>query len=388
MASLAVANRPDAMTFVLVDYKGGSAFKDCVRLPHTVGMVTDLDTHLVERALVSLRRRAAAAASTCSPRPGAKDLEDYLDLRSAATRRWRPMPAAADRHRRVRLAWSRELPDFVTGLVNIAQRGRSLGIHLILATQRPGGVVSAEIRANTNLRIALRVTDDSESHDVIDAPDAAGILAEPRPAAPTCGCGATSLMPFQTGRVGGRSPEAETGDRPARGAGLAGAVEPGGSPGPGAAADPGRADRRGGHRPVRGGGRHHQPQRHPRRPGAAPALAGPLPRRWWRDGCPPSHGPDRPGPAVGRLGGAGPAALPEQVPKTFGSAATATSRRRRPRSGRSHAAHASPARWPASVADLHLFGLDCGNGALLPITRFPHCGAVVQRRTPNAPAVC
>ena len=55
VASLAVANRPDAMTFVLVDYKGGTAFKDCVQLPHTVGMVTDLDAHLVERALVSLR---------------------------------------------------------------------------------------------------------------------------------------------------------------------------------------------------------------------------------------------------------------------------------------------------------------------------------------------
>ena len=56
----------------------------------------------------------------------------------------------------------RDLPDFVTGLVNIAQRGRSLGIHLILATQRPSGVVSADIRANTNLRIALRVTDAAE----------------------------------------------------------------------------------------------------------------------------------------------------------------------------------------------------------------------------------
>ena len=67
---------------------------------------------------------------------------------------------------------ARELPDFVTGLVNIAQRGRSLGIHLILATQRPGGVVSPEIRANTNLRIALRVTDATECTDVIDAPDA------------------------------------------------------------------------------------------------------------------------------------------------------------------------------------------------------------------------
>ena len=76
VASLAVANRPDAMTFVLVDYKGGSAFKDCVQLPHTVGMVTDLDAHLVERALASLsaelsRREHMLAAA------GAKDIEDY-----------------------------------------------------------------------------------------------------------------------------------------------------------------------------------------------------------------------------------------------------------------------------------------------------------------------
>ncbi len=70
---------------------------------------------------------------------------------------------------------ARDLPDFVAGLVGIAQRGRSLGLHLILATQRPSGVVSADIRANTNLRIALRVTDATESADVIDAPDASYI---------------------------------------------------------------------------------------------------------------------------------------------------------------------------------------------------------------------
>ena len=54
IASLAMGNRPDEMAFVLVDYKGGSAFKDCARLPHTVGLVTDLDGHLTARALASL----------------------------------------------------------------------------------------------------------------------------------------------------------------------------------------------------------------------------------------------------------------------------------------------------------------------------------------------
>ncbi len=76
IASLACANRPDAMTFVLVDYKGGSAFSGCARLPHVVGMVTDLDAHLTQRALASLtaeltrRERILAAA-------GVKDIEDY-----------------------------------------------------------------------------------------------------------------------------------------------------------------------------------------------------------------------------------------------------------------------------------------------------------------------
>ncbi len=107
----------------------------------------------------------------------------------------------------------RDLPDFVAGLVGLAQRGRSLGIHLILATQRPSGVVSADIRANTNLRIALRVTDAAESADVIEAPDAAYISR----AAPGRGYvrpGYSSLVPFQAGRIGGRRP-AEPGADPA-----------------------------------------------------------------------------------------------------------------------------------------------------------------------------
>src|SRR5581483_8619484 len=130
IASLAVANRPDLLQFVLIDYKGGSAFKDCAELPHTVGMVTDLDGHLTERALASigaeLRRREILLAAA-----GAKDVEAY----------WR---TAGDRGPTIgRLlividefaSLVEELPAFVDGLVDLARRGRSLGIHLILATQ-------------------------------------------------------------------------------------------------------------------------------------------------------------------------------------------------------------------------------------------------------------
>ncbi|HWG72857.1 MAG TPA: FtsK/SpoIIIE domain-containing protein [Acidimicrobiales bacterium] len=238
VASLAVANRPDALTFLLIDYKGGSAFRDCARLPHTVGVVTDLDGHLTQRALTSLsaelKRREALLA-----RGGAKDIDDYVTLGEPAG----PMP-------RLVLVIDEfaglvsELPDFVTGLVGIAQRGRSLGIHLILATQRPSGVVSPEIRANTNLRVALRVTSPAESVDIIDAPDAA-MIASGTPGRAYALTGHSSLSLFQSARVGG--PAAPTG---AQGpevalaafgwaqAGRAAALEPGGASG----ADPADTD--------------------------------------------------------------------------------------------------------------------------------------------------
>ena len=211
IASLAAANRPDAMNFVLIDYKGGSAFKDCARLPHTVGMVSDLDGHLTERALASLaaelkRREEILLAA------GAKDIEDYWEATSRARGRFSPAPAsAAEPLPRLMLVIDEfaslvaELPDFVAGLVGIAQRGRSLGVHLVLATQRPAGVVSADIRANTNLRIALRVTDAAESLDVIDVPDAARI-ARSTPGRCYVRSGASAPAAVQSARIGGRRP--------------------------------------------------------------------------------------------------------------------------------------------------------------------------------------
>ena len=64
-------------------------------------------------------------------------------------------------------ALAAELPTFLSALVGVAQRGRSLGIHLVLATQRPAGVVSDDIRANTNLRLALRLQDVADARDVV-----------------------------------------------------------------------------------------------------------------------------------------------------------------------------------------------------------------------------
>jgi len=380
VASLAVANRPDEMTFVLVDYKGGSAFADCMRLPHTVGMVTDLDPHLVERALVSLsaeltRREHVLAAA------GAKDIEDYQRLLDRSPDRLEPMPRlliVIDEF----ASMVRDLPDFVTGLVNIAQRGRSLGIHLILATQRPSGVVSGDIRANTNLRIALRVTDPAESSDVIDAPDAAQI-SKSTPGRAYVRLGHASLIPFQTGRVGGLRSGA-----PAGTVTVAPWVAPVGW------ADLGKPE------PVRPAAsqREHeeitdlkvlveQIQRGVRRLGIAaqhspwlPALPRTLPLA---DATPATA--ESNGGAESRPAPFGIEDLPErqlQRPallalETFSHLMAAGA----PRSGRSQLLRtvAGSLALVHSCADVHMYGIDCGNGALLPLADLPHCGAVVGR---------
>lgn len=169
VAGMAASVDPDHLTFVLVDFKGGSAFDECAKLPHTVGMVTDLDEHLAERALRCLeaelkyRERALRDAA-------AIDLPDYLRSNRDAEAMPR-LVVIIDEFATLKA----ELPDFIDALVGVAQRGRSLGVHMLLATQRPQGAISDNIRANTNLRIALRVQDKTDSSDVIDVPDAAAI---------------------------------------------------------------------------------------------------------------------------------------------------------------------------------------------------------------------
>ena len=198
IAALAVANHPEELGFLLIDYKGGSAFRDCVRLPHTLGMVTDLDGHLVQRVLTSLaaelRRREQLLADH-----KAKDQPDYL-ARRAADPSLPPLPRlvlVVDEFATL----VREVPEFIPGIVSLTQRGRSLGMHLVLATQRPAGVVTADIRANTNLRIALRVLDRIESVDVIDSGEAAQIPPD-LPGRAMVRLGHQSVLTFQTAYSG------------------------------------------------------------------------------------------------------------------------------------------------------------------------------------------
>lgn len=167
--SLAASYPPNMLNFLYVDYKGGAAFGPCLELPHSVGMVTDLDETMALRALVSLRAELKRREHILAGRA-----RDIIELAKVAPDICPPrLMIVVDEFATL----VKEIPDFVAGMVDVAQRGRSLGIHLVLATQRPAGSVSDNIVANTPLRIALRVLDSADSSSVIGTSEAASIPA-------------------------------------------------------------------------------------------------------------------------------------------------------------------------------------------------------------------
>lgn len=192
---MAAEYSPDRVTFLFVDYKGGSAFADCVDLPHCVGLVTDLSPHLVRRALTSLRAELHHREHLFN-RKKAKDLLELEKRQDPET------PPALVLVIDEFAALAGEVPEFVDGVVDIAQRGRSLGIHLIMATQRPAGVIKDNLRANTNLRVALRMADVADSNDVVGDP-VAGTFDPSLPGRGIAKTGPGRLVPFQSGYAGG-----------------------------------------------------------------------------------------------------------------------------------------------------------------------------------------
>jgi DNA segregation ATPase FtsK/SpoIIIE, S-DNA-T family len=197
VAGLATMHSPERITFLLVDYKGGAAFKECVELPHTVGLVTDLDRNEVRRALISLNAELHHRELLLQK----ADAKDLLEMERKGHPDTPPsLLIVVDEF----AALAKEVPEFVDGVVDVALRGRSLGLHLVLATQRPAGVITGQIRANTNLRVALRMAADDESDDVVGSPVAAAIERR-LPGRAVARIGPQELVPFQSAYVGGHT---------------------------------------------------------------------------------------------------------------------------------------------------------------------------------------
>lgn len=170
--ALALSYPPDRINFLFVDFKGGSGLGPLTGLPHCGGILTDLTSHELERALQSLRAeirfRENALAEVQAP-----DLASYRG--SAAT--GPPLShlvIVIDEFRML----VEEAPEALSELMRIASIGRSLGIHLIMATQRPQGALTADIRANVTTSISLRVQSEMESMDIINSNVAASISVD------------------------------------------------------------------------------------------------------------------------------------------------------------------------------------------------------------------
>lgn len=171
--SLALNFQPSDVGFLLIDYKGGgmaNLFKD---LPHLLGAITNLDGAQSMRTLESikaeLRRRQRLFGEF-----NVNHINQYQRLfnEGVATE---PIPhlfLISDEFAELKT----NQPDFMAELVSTARIGRSLGVHLILATQKPSGVVDDQIWSNSKFRISLKVQNAEDSQEVLHTPDAASIV--------------------------------------------------------------------------------------------------------------------------------------------------------------------------------------------------------------------
>lgn len=174
---------PEEVAFVLIDYKGGGlagAFdNDRTRLPHLAGTVTNLDGAAIARSLASVQselKRRQALLNAARPAAGGDnvDIYKYQDLYRAG-KVGEPCPhlfLVADEFAELKA----QEPEFMDELISAARIGRSLGVHLVLATQKPTGVVNDQIWSNSKFKVCLKVADAADSKEMIKRPDAAELV--------------------------------------------------------------------------------------------------------------------------------------------------------------------------------------------------------------------
>ena len=169
--SLSLNYSPSEVQFILIDYKGGGTSEDFRDLPHAAGVIDSLQgERTIFRALASIqgeiKRREAIFKES-----GVNNIDDYMKMFNADPTEptLGHVIVIVDEFAELK----KEQPDFMRELVSAARVGRSLGLHLVLATQKPGNSVSEEIDANTRFRICLRVASRSDSTEMLKRPEAA-----------------------------------------------------------------------------------------------------------------------------------------------------------------------------------------------------------------------
>lgn len=180
--SLAINYSPKEVAFVLVDFKGGDMARPFMAkpfapaLPHLSATISNLSGNILYRALVSLEAEIKSRQRIFNESAAALGV-DKLDINSyhkyyKGGRLDTPLPHLViiiDEFAQLKT----QQPEFLAQLINVAQVGRSLGIHLILATQKPSGIVDPQIMSNSRFRVCLKVADKQDSIDMINKPDSA-----------------------------------------------------------------------------------------------------------------------------------------------------------------------------------------------------------------------
>ena len=171
LLSLAVNFHPHDVSFILIDFKGGGMANLLDPLPHTIGKITNLgsDIDRIRMMFVSEKNRRMRIFEEC----GARDITHYRELykKGKAAEILPHLVIVSDEFAELK----KHQPDFLNGLISVAVVGRSLGLHLVLATQEPSGIVDDQITSNTNFKLCLMVKTAASSKAMIGTPDAAEI---------------------------------------------------------------------------------------------------------------------------------------------------------------------------------------------------------------------
>lgn len=174
--SLAINYHPNEVAFVLIDYKGGGMAKTFETLPHTAGIITNLDGAAIKRSLISIQselKRRQAIFAEASKASGISNIDIYkyqkMYREGTVKEPLQHLFIISDEFAELKT----QQPEFMTQLISAARIGRSLGVHLILATQKPSGVVDDQIWSNAKFKACLKVQDKADSMDMLKRPEAA-----------------------------------------------------------------------------------------------------------------------------------------------------------------------------------------------------------------------
>ncbi|MDO5812375.1 MAG: type VII secretion protein EssC [Bacillota bacterium] len=170
--SAATLFHPYEIGFVIIDFKGGGMVNQFRNLPHLIGAITNIDGNEIDRSLKSIKAELLKRQS-CFAKAGVNHIDKYIQLYKQGKVSV-PLPhlvMIVDEFAELKS----EHPDFMKELISAARIGRSLGVHLILATQKPSGVVDGQIWSNSKFKLCLKVQSKEDSNEVIKTPLAAEI---------------------------------------------------------------------------------------------------------------------------------------------------------------------------------------------------------------------